>query len=135
MSRRSQAAFGIGNGNPLQCSCLENSMDRGAWRAIIQRIAKSRTWLSDQAYRKLPASSEGSVEQWEGTLGPGFISSPIWDRVMAYCSGYKKLSAPKLGGAGKCRFGVMGQCIQTRPPASPRPVAFPRGVHGWVEMF
>ena len=24
---------GIGNGNPLQCSCLENSMDRGGWRA------------------------------------------------------------------------------------------------------
>ena len=31
---------GVGNGNPLQDSCLENPMDRGAWRA-----AKSRTWL------------------------------------------------------------------------------------------
>ena len=34
---------GEGNGNPLQCSCLENSMDRGAWRAIVHRIAKSLT--------------------------------------------------------------------------------------------
>ena len=32
-----------GNGNPLQYSCLENSMDRGAWQATVLRIAKSRT--------------------------------------------------------------------------------------------
>ena len=31
---------GEGNGNPLQYSCLENSMDRGAWRAIVHGIAK-----------------------------------------------------------------------------------------------
>ena len=31
---------GIGNGNPLQYSCLENSMDRGAWRATVYGIAK-----------------------------------------------------------------------------------------------
>ena len=36
-----------GNGNPLQYSCLENSMDREAWRATIHRVAKSRTRLSD----------------------------------------------------------------------------------------
>ena len=35
------------NGNPLQYSCLENPMDRGAWRAIVHGVAKSRTWLSD----------------------------------------------------------------------------------------
>ena len=38
---------GEGNGNPLQCSCLENSMDRGAWRAAVHRITKSRTRLSN----------------------------------------------------------------------------------------
>ena len=31
---------GEGNGNPLQYSCLGNSMDRGAWRAIVHRVAK-----------------------------------------------------------------------------------------------
>ena len=31
---------GGGNGNPLQCSCLENSMDRGAWWATVHVIAK-----------------------------------------------------------------------------------------------
>ena len=35
------------NGNPFLYSCLENSMDKGAWRAIVHRVAKSRTRLSD----------------------------------------------------------------------------------------
>jgi len=34
---------GGGNGNPLQYSCLENSMDRGAWRATVHGVAKSQT--------------------------------------------------------------------------------------------
>ena len=38
---------GEGNGNPLQYSYLENSMDRGTWRAIVHRVAKSWTRLSD----------------------------------------------------------------------------------------
>ena len=38
---------GGGNGNPLQYPCLENSMDRGAWRAAVHEVAKSRTRLSD----------------------------------------------------------------------------------------
>ena len=38
---------GEGNCNPLQCSCLENSMDRGAWWATVCGVAKIRTWLSD----------------------------------------------------------------------------------------
>ena len=38
---------GGGNYNPLQYSCLGNPMERGAWRATVQRVAKSRTQLSD----------------------------------------------------------------------------------------
>ena len=38
---------GEGNGNPLQYSCLENPMDRGAWQATVCGVAKSRTRLSD----------------------------------------------------------------------------------------
>ena len=34
---------GEGNGNPLQYSCLESSMDRGAWRAAVHGVTKSRT--------------------------------------------------------------------------------------------
>ena len=36
---------GGGHGNPLQYSCLENPMDRGAWRATAHRVTKSRIWL------------------------------------------------------------------------------------------
>ena len=38
---------GEGNGNPLQYSCLENYMDRGAWWAAVHGVAKSQTLLSD----------------------------------------------------------------------------------------
>ena len=37
---------GEGNGNPLQYSCLENSMDRGAWQATVYGAEESRTRLS-----------------------------------------------------------------------------------------
>ena len=40
---------GGGNGYPLQYSCLENPMDRGAWWATVLGIAKSRTRLSTHA--------------------------------------------------------------------------------------
>ena len=36
-------SLGEGNGNPLQHSCLENPMGRGAWRTTVQGVAKSQT--------------------------------------------------------------------------------------------
>ena len=42
---------GGGNGNPMQYSCLENPMDRGAWQATVHGVAKSWTWLSN--YKEL----------------------------------------------------------------------------------
>ena len=38
---------GEGTGDPLQCSCLENPIDRGAWWAAVHGVAESRTGLSD----------------------------------------------------------------------------------------
>ena len=38
---------GEGNGNPLQCSCLEKPMDRGAWWAAVRGLTRSRTRRSD----------------------------------------------------------------------------------------
>ena len=38
-----------GNGNSLQCSCLENSMDRRAWQATVHGLTKSQTQLNDLA--------------------------------------------------------------------------------------
>ena len=40
-------SLGEGNGNSLQYSCLENAMDRGAWRISVHRVTKSQTRLSN----------------------------------------------------------------------------------------
>ena len=49
-------SFGEGNGNPLQCSCLENPRDGRAWWAAVYRVAQSRTRL-----KRLSNSSSGSA--------------------------------------------------------------------------
>ena len=41
-------SLGEGNGNPLQYSCLENPMGRGAWRATVHGVIRSQTQLSNQ---------------------------------------------------------------------------------------
>ena len=41
----SLSCIGEGNGNPLQCSCLENPRDRGAWWAAVCGVAQGRKWL------------------------------------------------------------------------------------------
>ena len=38
---------GVGNGNPLLYSCLENSTNKGAWQAMVREVTKSQTRLSD----------------------------------------------------------------------------------------
>ena len=35
-------SLGVENGNPLQCSCLENPMDRGAWQAVVHWLTRVR---------------------------------------------------------------------------------------------
>ena len=52
----SLSCLGEGNGNPLQCSCLENARDGGAWWAAIYGVAQSRTRL-----KRLSSSSSSSV--------------------------------------------------------------------------
>ena len=44
----SLSCFGEGNGNPLQCSCVENPRDGGAWWAAVYGVAQSRIWLKQQ---------------------------------------------------------------------------------------
>ena len=48
---------GIGIGHPLQYSCLENSMDRGAWLAEVHEVTKSQTRLKE---------ADSNVEELEG---------------------------------------------------------------------
>ena len=46
--------LGEGNGNPLQCSCLENPRDGGAWWAAIYGVAQSRTRLKRLSSSSMP---------------------------------------------------------------------------------
>ena len=57
---------GEGNGNPLQYSCLENSMDGGAWWATVCGVTKSQTGLMDFTYRFTAKRKYGctSVRVW-----------------------------------------------------------------------
>ena len=48
----SERSPGEGHGNPLQYSCLENSMDRGTWWATVRGVAKSQTRLSTHTQRE-----------------------------------------------------------------------------------
>ena len=65
---------GEGNGNPLQCSCLENPRDGGAWWAAIYGVAQSQTWLkqlSSSIYvvYKRPTSKQGTHIDWKWRAG------------------------------------------------------------------
>ena len=63
----SLSCTGEGNGNPLQCSCLENPRDGGAWWAAAYGVAQSQTQLkqlsssSSSVVKNLPAKQEMQV--------------------------------------------------------------------------
>ena len=57
----SPLCIGEGNGNPLQYSCLENPMDRGAWQAIVHGVTKSWTRLSDLFFFMVYESNKNFV--------------------------------------------------------------------------
>ena len=76
-SRRSP---GEGNGKPLQYFCLENPMDRGAWRATVHGVAKSQTQLSDFHFchtffslSPLPQNNPTQTMLDSGQLPPCFL--------------------------------------------------------------
>ena len=71
--------FGEGNGNPLQYSCLESPMDKGAWWAAVHGVAKSRTRLNDFTFtfqfyaleKKMAAHSSVLAWRISGMAEPG----------------------------------------------------------------
>ena len=76
----SLSCIGEGNGNPLQCSCLENPRDGGAWWAAVYGVAQSQTrleWLGGSSISDCPSLSTGShgdpqcLDTIQG-LRPGF---------------------------------------------------------------
>ena len=60
---------GEGNDSPLQCSCLENPLDRGAWWATVHGVAKSQVQLSDWHFLFLRLERTARQEAWMLILG------------------------------------------------------------------
>ena len=85
----SLSCIGEGNGNPLQCSCLENPRDGGAWWAAVYGVAKSWTRLSDFTFTfhfhalEKEMAIRSSVLAWRipGTGEPGGLLSMGSHRV------------------------------------------------------
>ena len=84
---------GEGNGNPLQSSCLENPVDRGAWWAAVYEVAQSRTQLkrlsssSSWLFRSSHTTSSTSLLPWGHckTLSPHCL--PISNQRSPYRRG------------------------------------------------
>ena len=80
---------GKGNGNPLQYSCLENPMDRGAWKTAVYGVTTSWTQASDFTFTfhfhalEKEMATHSSVIAWRipGTGEPGGLPSMGWHRV------------------------------------------------------
>ena len=72
---------GVGNGNPLQCSCLENPMDRGAWLVTIQSDTVRYNWVTKSAHQA-PESEQSNVRtrqarSWCSCCWTDISSAPV----------------------------------------------------------
>ena len=70
--RFSLSCIGEGNGNPLQCSCLENPRDGGAWLGAVYGVAQNRTRLKQLS----SSSSSSSVHHWRRQWHPTPVLLP-----------------------------------------------------------
>ena len=76
--------IGEGNGTPLQYSCLENPMGRGAWEAAVHGVAKSRTRLSDFTFTfhfhalEEEMATHSSVLAWESQGQGSLMGCHLW---------------------------------------------------------
>ena len=101
--------IGEGNDNPLQCSCLENPRDGGAWWAAVYGVAQSRTrlkWLSRGMVQHPPQTHVtshcvllGIIWTWEsGWWAQAFMNQIIFGRSKTerfYCSSHFKKEKKK----------------------------------------
>ena len=85
----SLSCIGEGNGNPLQCSCLENPRDGAAWWAAVYAVTQSRTWL-----KWLSSSSSLLIFYFQimyqgGDFWVCWLSSNVW--ILFTSWGFKEL--------------------------------------------
>ena len=76
---------GEGNGSPLQYSCLENSMNRGAWQATVQGVARVR---HDLATKPPPPLSSHLQDYFKHKKGPPLHTGEGWGSLPRGNDGY-----------------------------------------------
>ena len=83
---------GEGNGNPLQYSCLENPMDRGAWQATIHRLQRVRHDCATNTHTHLSSVQFSSVAQLCPTLcnsmNHGMPGLPVHHQLLEFAQTY-----------------------------------------------
>ena len=107
----SLSCTGEGNGNPLQCSCLENPRDGGAWWATVSGVAQSRTWL-----KRLSSSSSRVLQGFPG--GANGSKEPV-----CKCRRHRRL-----------RFDPWVGKIPWRKAWQPSPIFLPGETHGQLSV-
>ena len=119
----SLSCIGEGNGNPLQCSCLENPRDGWAWWALVYGVTQSRTRL-----KRLSSSSSSLHCWWESKL-----VQPLWRTVWRFL---KKLEIELSSATAKSLQSCPTLCdpIGCSPPGSAVPGILQARTLEWVAI-
>ena len=106
---------GGGHGNPLQYSCLENPMDRGAWWATVHGVAKSQTRLSDQTAANEVTTTlvQPGLEPWQSASQQVVLTTP------------QGRPAPLLGRPPACSDLPQPSCVPRGPSSQEHPCSDP----------
>ena len=87
--------IGEGNGNPLQCSCLENPRNGGAWWAAVSGVTQSRTRLKRLSSSGSSSSSSVYISALLSQL-VSFSPSPLWSHASSLCLSLYSCPANRL---------------------------------------
>ena len=104
------SCIGEGNGNPLQCSCLENPRDGGAWWAAIYGVAQSQTQL-----KRLSSSSKSIMPMKQNNHAGGICSVFIVPHCLHYCQFPKSGSESFSCKDQKTNFSAVAQRLKRLP--------------------
>ena len=106
----SERSPGEGNGNPLQYSCLENPMYRGAWRATVHGLTKSWTWLSNwrESAGVRPSAADFGGGHNPAPNTPPFCVSLFYTRLQMPCSSQSEPSMLPGGKSDRFKENVNG---------------------------
>ena len=96
----SLSCIGEGNDNPLQCSCLENPRDGGAWWAAVCGVAQSQTWL-----KRISSNSNMQLKRQKCVLYVYSYTRHIWENLKLSRS--EELVFYSLGISPKCSLIVL----------------------------